>query len=104
MPHAPVRPLVTLTCAVALLLPAAAAQSSAPVASAPVADAPVAQAGLSLRIAAFHQAVAESVGAAGADQPALAAFYRDRGFQPLWTGAGDADRRRDFLSALARAG
>ncbi len=49
---------------------------------------------------AFRQAVAE--GAAG--DAAMAAFYRERDYAPIWTGAGDADRRGAFLSVFAHAG
>jgi murein L,D-transpeptidase YcbB/YkuD len=34
----------------------------------------------------------------------VAAFYRDRGYEPLWTGAADGPRRAALLSALSRAG
>ncbi|MDE3121130.1 MAG: L,D-transpeptidase family protein [Paracoccaceae bacterium] len=45
---------------------------------------------------AFAQALAV---AAGKD-PAMAAFYRARDYQPLWTDAADAGRRAAFLEAL----
>ncbi len=56
-----------------------------------------------LRIGAFAQAVAEASAEAGGAGSDIAAFYRARDFAPLWTGAEDAERRRAFLSALARA-
>jgi murein L,D-transpeptidase YcbB/YkuD len=46
--------------------------------------------GLSLRITAFKQAIAETVGG----DEGIAAFYRARDFEPLWTGASEADRAR----------
>ncbi len=48
---------------------------------------------------AMRQAIAE---AASADER-LAAFYRERDFQPIWTTAEDADRRNALFSALAEA-
>lgn len=51
---------------------------------------------------AFKQAVAEA--AAGDD--AILAFYRERGFRPIWTGRGngDAQRRKALLAAVEDAG
>jgi len=49
---------------------------------------------------AFRQAVAE----AAAGDEAVAAFYRDTNYAPIWTGAGDAARRSALLGALSRAG
>jgi murein L,D-transpeptidase YcbB/YkuD len=49
---------------------------------------------------AFRLAVAE----AAAGDEAVAGFYRDTGYAPLWTTAADAGRRAALLSALARAG
>lgn len=48
---------------------------------------------------AFRQALAEGV----ADNRALSAFYRENGFQPVWTGADHAARRSALVSALSRA-
>ncbi|MCB1410032.1 MAG: murein L,D-transpeptidase, partial [Rhodobacteraceae bacterium] len=48
---------------------------------------------------AFRQALAEGV----AENSALAAFYRENGYQPIWTGAEDAARRTALVSALSRA-
>ncbi len=50
---------------------------------------------------AFKQAVAESVGT----DDALAAFYRERMFEPVWTGADDIHRarREALLSAMGTA-
>jgi murein L,D-transpeptidase YcbB/YkuD len=50
----------------------------------------VAQDGLTLKVTAFKQAVAENV----ADDDSIAAFYRARDFAPIWTGAGEGDRVR----------
>ncbi|BBU56193.1 murein L,D-transpeptidase [Mameliella alba] len=46
--------------------------------------------GLTLKVTAFKQAVAENV----ADDDSIAAFYRARDFAPIWTGAGEGDRAR----------
>ncbi len=53
-------------------------------------------------IPAFAQAVAE---AAAGDED-IAAFYRDNGYTPIWTGNGSRDRarRQALLRVLARAG
>ncbi|MGB5836067.1 MAG: L,D-transpeptidase family protein [Albidovulum sp.] len=48
---------------------------------------------------AYRQAIAEAV----AGDAALAAFYQDRDYQPIWTSAGDATRRAALFRALARA-
>ncbi|MBS0124384.1 L,D-transpeptidase family protein [Thetidibacter halocola] len=80
-----------LTRAAALVLALTAAQGS------PVA----AQDGFSFTVTAFKQAVAESLG----DNPEVAAFYRTRGFEPLWTGADDlsAARRSALFEILGMA-
>jgi L,D-transpeptidase YcbB len=52
---------------------------------------------VSAQVSAFTQAVAEA--AAGDDE--VAAFYRNAGFAPVWTGSGDV--YRDRLAALSRA-
>jgi L,D-transpeptidase YcbB len=49
--------------------------------------------------AAFRLAVTE----AAAGDEAVANFYRDNGYAPLWTTTADADRRAALLSVLARA-
>ncbi|MCT4553560.1 MAG: L,D-transpeptidase family protein [Pelagimonas sp.] len=49
-----------------------------------------AQEAFSFKVTAYKQAVAESVG----EDAGAAAFYRARGFAPIWTGATDADRAR----------
>jgi L,D-transpeptidase YcbB len=61
--------------------------------------APMAQA--EIQLTAFRLAVAET----SAPDEALAAFYRERGFEGLWTGTDAAAqaRRNAFLSALAEA-
>lgn len=53
------------------------------------------------QVSAFRQAVAE----AAARDPDLAAFYRARGFDPVWSGADDAavGRRNALLGALTTA-
>ncbi len=58
--------------------------------------------GVETRITVYQQAVA----AEAAKDPALAAFYRERGYKGIWTGRGgrDASRRRAFLAALGKAG
>ncbi|MBC7138332.1 MAG: L,D-transpeptidase family protein [Defluviimonas sp.] len=48
----------------------------------------------------FAQGVAEAAGS----EAAIAAFYRDRGYAPLWTTAEDAPRRAALFAALDRAG
>jgi len=47
---------------------------------------------------AWREAVAGALAAEG--EGALAAFYAGRGYAPLWTGAGDGDRRAALLLAL----
>ncbi len=47
----------------------------------------------------LRQAIAE----ASSSEEQLAAFYRERDFQPIWTTAADADRRNALFSALAQA-
>lgn len=49
---------------------------------------------------AFRQALAEGV----AEDRALASFYREHGFEPVWTGEDQAARRTALVSALSRAG
>jgi L,D-transpeptidase YcbB len=48
---------------------------------------------------AFQQAVAEGV----AGHPDLGAFYRETGFEPLWSGPAHATRRAALVAALANA-
>lgn len=54
-----------------------------------------------VQVTAFQQAVAENV----STDDQIAAFYRDRGFDPIWTGDTDADleRRTALLEALSMA-
>lgn len=54
-----------------------------------------------VQVTAFQQAVAENV--SGDDQ--IAAFYRERGFEPIWTGGTEADleRRTALIEALSMA-
>jgi len=59
--------------------------------------APASAAGDSLKFPAFAQAVAEA--AIGQDE--VAAFYRETGYQPIWTGQADGERAR--LEALLKA-
>ena len=49
---------------------------------------------------AFRQALAEGVSA----NSSLSAFYRESGYQAVWTGAEHAARRTALVSALSRAG
>jgi len=49
---------------------------------------------------AFRQAVAEGV----AENRELSAFYRETGYEAVWTGADHAARRSALVSALSRAG
>jgi murein L,D-transpeptidase YcbB/YkuD len=49
------------------------------------------------------QPFAQGVAQAAADDAEIAAFYRDRDFAPLWTGAADAGRRAALMAALDAA-
>lgn len=51
-------------------------------------------------LGAFRSAIA----VAAADDPAIAGFYAQRGYAPLWTTADDAGRRAALLATLAGAG
>lgn len=82
---------------VAMSLPRLAARSLA--LAAILAVAPMAGAAGATALTAFNQAVAE----AASEDPAVAAFYRDRDYAPLWTGADSVARRAAFLSVLAEA-
>ena len=46
----------------------------------------------------------QSLAIAAAEDETLAAFYAARNYLPLWTGAGDAERRNVLLAALTHAG
>ncbi len=81
-----------------LALIAAAPATIAQTAAVPGA-ASAAQAGLPRVAASFRQAVA--VAAAG--DAAVAAFYADRDYMPLWTGPDDAARRAALMAALDAA-
>ena len=50
-------------------------------------------------VTAFRQAIAEGV----AEHDEMAAFYRDRDFEPIWTDEAHAERRQVLLSALENA-
>ncbi len=50
----------------------------------------LATAPVNAQVTAFKQAVSE----AASRDPDIAAFYQSNGYQPIWTGAGEADRRR----------
>jgi murein L,D-transpeptidase YcbB/YkuD len=54
-----------------------------------------------VQVTAFQQAVAENV----SSDAQIAAFYRERGFEPVWTGGTPADleRRTALLEALSMA-
>jgi len=51
------------------------------------------------QVTAFKQAVAETA----AKDEALATFYRERDYKPLWTSRSDNARRKAFLMALQKA-
>lgn len=51
------------------------------------------------QVSPFTQSLAE----AASEDEAISSFYRDRAYQPLWTGAADAERRNALLNALSRA-
>lgn len=51
------------------------------------------------QVTAYKLSLAEKV----ADDPAVARFYRQRDFAPVWTGDEGAERRAAFLAALAKA-
>jgi murein L,D-transpeptidase YcbB/YkuD len=51
------------------------------------------------QLTGFSQAVAE----AASTDDAIAAYYRNAGYAPLWTGEGGPERRAAFLQALADA-
>ena len=72
---------------------AASAALSALVAAAPVA---ALTPGLTPAALAFRHAVAEQ----SAESDAVAAFYRERDFAPLWTTGADAGRRQALFAAL----
>jgi len=48
-------------------------------------------------------AFSQSLAAAASDNAVIAEWYRKTGYEPLWTGADDAERRQAFLTAIARA-
>lgn len=48
-------------------------------------------------------AFSQSLAAAASDDAAIAEWYAKTGYEPLWTGADDADRRGAFLTAIASA-
>ncbi|WP_051134583.1 L,D-transpeptidase family protein [Pseudorhodobacter ferrugineus] len=54
---------------------------------------------ISKEVSAFGQSIA----AAASDDEAMAGFYRDTGYAPIWTGEGQEARRSALLSALAGA-
>lgn len=54
---------------------------------------------LAQQFPAFRQALAEGV----AENSALAAFYRETGYEAVWTRAEDSARRTALVSALSRA-
>ena len=78
------RPILSL--ALSALILAAGLSAPAPVAA---------------QVTAFKQAVAE----AAYDHDGVAAFYRGNGYQPIWTGSGEADRARRaaLMAALETA-
>ena len=52
---------------------------------------------------ALTSSFTRSVAEAAAADDAIAAFYRLRDYQTIWTGPADATRREAFLTALAGA-
>jgi hypothetical protein len=48
-------------------------------------------------------AFTQSLAATASSDEAIAEWYRKAGYEPLWTGADDADRRSAFLAAIATA-
>jgi L,D-transpeptidase YcbB len=58
---------------------------------------------LPLAAKAEVSAFAQSLAVAASDQAEIAAWYAKTGYEPLWTGADDAERRQAFLAAIARA-
>ena len=52
------------------------------------------------QITPFQQSVAQAV----SGDETLVTFYRERGFQGIWSGRGDSDRRNALLSAFESAG
>jgi murein L,D-transpeptidase YcbB/YkuD len=60
---------------------------------------PAAPAAFATALTGFNQAVAEAASA----EAAIAEFYRNRDYEPLWTGAGGAARREALLRALSQA-
>ncbi len=53
--------------------------------------------------AGFAQALAQALTQAGASDADIAAFYKSRGYRPIWTGNRDRQRRRALIEALRRA-
>ena len=54
-------------------------------------------------VGAEVSAFAQSLAVAASDEAEIAAWYAKTGYEPLWTGADDAERRQAFLGAIARA-
>lgn len=48
-------------------------------------------------------AFTQSLATAASDDAAIADWYRETGYEPLWTGADDAERRSAFLTAILAA-
>jgi murein L,D-transpeptidase YcbB/YkuD len=59
---------------------------------------------ISFSVAKEYGAFSQSVAAAASDDKDIAAFYRDSGYAPIWTGEGQEARRSALLNALAGAG
>jgi len=61
----------------------------------------LAEDGFSFKVTAYKQAVAETLG----EDEGIAAFYRSRAFEPIWTGAGaeDTARRLALIEAFGMA-
>jgi murein L,D-transpeptidase YcbB/YkuD len=59
---------------------------------------------IAFSIAKEFGAFSQSVATAASDDEAVAGFYRDSDYAPIWTGAGQEARRSALLNALAGAG
>jgi L,D-transpeptidase YcbB len=58
---------------------------------------------LSFQVGAQSAAFTQSLAATASEDEAVAEWYRETGYETLWTGAEDAERRSAFLGAIASA-
>ena len=58
---------------------------------------------LAAPVGAQPSAFSQSLAAAASQDAAVAEWYSETGYEPLWTGADDVDRRSAFLAAIANA-